>query len=375
MPSASSHNLTGSNTEPVPTWLMLIDGSWTEATSGVVDDVLTPAQRGKVIARVARADDEDVDRAVKSARAAFDSWRDVHFTTRQRALGRIADAIEAREEELARATAADTGNALRTQARPEAATLANLFRYFAGVAGEVKGTTLPAGGDQLQYSRREPLAVDGAILPWTSPLIIDGVKIPAALTAVHTMVVKAAEAAPISVLTLAEICAEFLPPGVLNVFAGLGSEAGAALVRHPGVDKVSFTGSTEVGRGVAQVAAGRLVPSSLELGGKNPNIVFPDATDDDQLIPGLLTSSRFHRQGQSCTAGSRLFLHEDVHDQVLDELVDAMDTMNVGDPLDEASDIGAVINDKQFNAIDDYLREGRENPEMETALGGTAPDE
>ncbi len=210
----------------------------------------------------------------------------------------IADGVEERAEELARLTARTPETRFRTQARPEAATLVDLFRYFAGVAGEVKGTTLPAGDEQLQYTRLEPLGVVAGILPWNSPLMIAGFKLPAALAAGNTVVLKAAEEAPLSVLLLAEICAEHLPAGVLNVLTGPGSTVGAALVNHPGVDKVSFTGSTEVGRGIARDAGERLAHVSLELGGKNPSIVFPDAVDDD-LIDGLCSLPVSHARARA----------------------------------------------------------------------------
>ena len=337
--------------------LMLIGGQWVESLTGAWREVLSPARHGHVLAQVPDGGKEDVDRAVQAARAAFPAWRDQHFTGRQKALLKIADAIAERAEELARVTAADTGNALRTQARPEANVLADLFRYFGGVAGEVKGTTLPAGSTQLQYTRQEPLGVVGGILPWNSPLMIAGFKVPAALAAGNTVVLKAAEDAPLAILLFAEICQQFLPDGVLNVVTGDGATAGAALVEHPGVDKVSFTGSTEVGRHIAREAGERLAHVSLELGGKNPSIVFPGAVTDE-LIEGLLLSSRVHRQGQSCTAGSRLFLHRDVHDEVLERLVARMGQLVVGNPLDEASDIGAVINEVQFRSVKGFLEEG-----------------
>src|SRR5690606_22588478 len=255
---------------------------------------------------------------------------------------------------------------------PEASTLADLFRYFGGVAGEVKGTTLPAGSSQLQYTRQEPLGVVGAILPWNSPLLIAGFKVPAALAAGNTMVLKAAEDAPLSILMLAEICQEFLPEGVLNVITGSGSTAGAALVGHPGVDKISFTGSTEVGRQIARRSAERLAPVSLELGGKNPSIVFP-GTISDRLVDGLLASSRVTRQGQSCTAGSRLFLHREVHDEVLERLVARLEDLRVGDPLDDATDIGAVINETQHRSIQDYIDAGLGNSALTLQTGGTPP--
>ena len=350
---------------------MLIDGQWVEATSGKWTEVTTPILRGHVIGRVPAAEEADVDRAVAAARAAFPSWRAQHFTGRQKVLARIADAIEARLEDLAFLTALDTGNAIRAQARPEAATLANLFRYFAGIAGEAKGVVLPAGDDQLQYTRLEPLGVVGAILPWNSPLMIAGFKIPAALAVGNTVVVKAAEAAPLSLLLLAEICADLLPAGVLNVITGLGSVAGERLIQHPGVDKVSFTGSTEVGRHVAREAGQRLAHVSLELGGKNPSIVFPDAAGDEDLIGNLLLSSRVHRQGQSCTAGSRLFLHEDIYDDVLGGLVETLGNQVVGNPLDEGTDMGAIINEKQFASVTSYVEDGLAASGISVALDGS----
>ena len=353
---------------------MWINGEQVEAASGEWRTVRNPALRETVIARVPSAGPGEVDLAVAAARAALPAWRSLHFTERARALARIADDIEVRAEEFARLTALDTGNALRTQARPEVTTLVAMFRYFAGIAGEVKGTTLPAGDGQLQYTRLEPLGVVACILPWNSPLMIAGFKIPAALAAGNTVIMKAADDAPLTILLLAEICNAHLPAGVVNALTGRGSVIGAALAAHPGVDKVSFTGSTEVGRGVARQAGERLAHVSLELGGKNPSIVFPDAVDDE-LIDGLLAASRFTRQGQSCTAGSRLFLHEDVYDDVLDRLVAKLGALKVGDPLDEATDMGAIINASQFSQISQYLDEGRANSELTAALGGDVPTE
>ncbi len=356
---------------PITDRPMLIGGSWVPAGSGNWTEVLNPGRRGVVLARVPRGDNGDVELAIAAARKAFPAWRDLHFKDRQLALLRIADALAERAEELALLTAADTGNALRPQARPESQTLVNLFRYFGGVAGEFKGTVLPAGSDQLQYTRREPLGVVAAILPWNSPLMIAGMKLPAALAAGNTVILKPAEDAPLTILLMAEIAAEFLPPGVLNVVTGLGTEVGEALVRHPGVDKVSFTGSTSVGRHVAEVAGSRLAHTAFELGGKSPTIVFPDAAGPDRLeatTDGIMLGMRFTRQGQSCTAGSRLFLHESIYDEVLEAVVRKASAMVVGDPLDEATDMGAIINAKQFNQIKNYIADGRSQPGVRLAL-------
>jgi aldehyde dehydrogenase (NAD+) len=353
---------------------MLIGGEWTGAASGEWSDVYSPGRRGTVLGRVPLGGEEDVERAVAAARDAFPAWRALHFKDRQKALLRAADALEEAAEDLARLTAADTGNALRTQARPESQTLVNLFRYFGGVAGEFKGTVLPAGDHQLQYTRREPLGVVAGILPWNSPLMIAGMKTPAALAAGNTIILKAAQEAPLTILKMAEIVNEFLPPGVLNVLIGPGRTVGEALLRHPGVEKVSFTGSTPVGRHVNEVAGQRLAHVSLELGGKSPNIVFADAASPEHIeatAAGVLLAMRFTRQGQSCTAGSRLFVHEDVYDKFMDALVAKTRQLKVGDPLDEASDMGSIINDKQFASVLGYIEDAKSQSGIEVRLDGS----
>lgn len=357
---------------------MWIDGVPVPSSSGQWRDVHNPARRESVIARVPAGTVEDADHAVTAARAAFPAWRALHFTGRAKALWAIADELELRAEEFSRLTALDTGNALRTQARPETVSMVAMFRYFAGIAGEVKGTTLPAGDDQLQYTKLEPLGVVAAILPWNSPLLIASFKVPAALAAGNTVILKAADDAPLTILLLAEVCNKHLPAGVLSALTGRGAVVGDALATHPGVDKVSFTGSTEVGRQVGAQAGGRLAHMSLELGGKNPSIVFPDVLDaggesDVELMNGLLLASRFTRQGQSCTAGSRLYLHEDIFDEVISRLTQKLGALTVGDPLDEATDMGAIINARQHAQISGFLDEGRATEGMKAVLGGDAP--
>ncbi|MGJ7539429.1 aldehyde dehydrogenase family protein [Brevibacterium luteolum] len=355
---------------PQPTdWHMLIGGEWVDALDGSRADIITPIDRNVIIARVPNGKAEDADRAVKAARAAFPAWSGLHFKERQKMLTKCADALEANIDELAELTALDTGNAKRTQARPEATMLSEIFRYFGGVAGEVKGNTLPAGEQQLNYTKRVPLGVVAGILPWNSPLMIAGFKTPAALAAGNTIVLKCAEDAPLTILKMAEICSEFLPDGVLNVVTGKGSVIGEALVQHPDVDKVSFTGSTSVGRHVAEAAASRLAHSSMELGGKSPNIIFPDA-DLEAALDQVLLATRFARQGQSCTMGSRLFLHADIYDDFLAKLVEKVKGLKVGDPRDEASDIGCVINQKQYDLVQEYIDHGKAEDGVEVAYDG-----
>ena len=350
---------------------MLIAGNWVDSESGDRLDVENPAKRQK-IADIPRAHVADVDHAVRAATQAFPSWSRRPPRGRGRLLLRIADALEARGEELARTIALETGNALRTQARPEALLSADIFRYFGGLAGELKGETIPLGDDVLSYTRREPLGVVGAIIPWNAPVLLGALKIAPALCAGNTLVLKAAEDAPLGVLLMAEVCQEFLPPGVLNVLTGLGEECGAALAQHPAIRKLSFTGSTEVGKLVMHAAADRIVPVSLELGGKSPSIVYPDA-DEDWVVDGVIAGMRFTRQSQSCTAGSRLFLHADIFDSFLDKLRTKTQALKLGDPLDETTDIGAIINDKQFRKVCGYVSEGLKQKDARLVFGGLPP--
>jgi len=351
---------------------MLVDGEWRESVGGAFLAVENPARRGCVIAEVPRGTAADVELAVGAAARAFQFWRSVAPRERGRLMLQIAADVEQRAEELATLLATETGNAIRPQARPEVKNTAEVFRYFGGVASELKGAVIPLGEELLSYSRREPIGVVGAIIPWNSPLLLAALKIAMAITAGNTLVLKAAEDAPLTVLKLARICAEHLPAGVLNVLTGYGEECGAPLAAHPGVAKVSFTGSTEVGRLVMRAASERIAPVSLELGGKSPAIVFPDS-DDDRTADGVIAGMRFTRQGQSCTAGSRLFLHESIADSFLDRLLHRLGALKIGDPLDEATDMGSIINRRQFDRVCSYIEDGMRQRDGRLVLGGLPP--
>ncbi|MBO0740892.1 MAG: aldehyde dehydrogenase family protein [Hyphomicrobiaceae bacterium] len=350
---------------------MLIDGDWVDAASGEQILVEAPGNR-QPIASVPRGGAQDVERAVRAARKAFPSWSRLVPRERGRLLQRIADALEARVEELARIIAQETGNAIRTQARPEAKGAADIIRYFGGLASELKGETIPLGEHVLSYTRREPIGVVGAIIPWNAPVLLAALKIAPALCAGNTLVLKAAEDAPLGVLWLARVCEEHLPEGVLNVLTGYGEEAGAALSAHAQVRKLSFTGSTEVGKLIMRAAAERIVPVSLELGGKSPSIVYPDA-NADWVVDGIIAAMRFTRQSQSCTAGSRLFLHAQIFDDFLARLAEKTRKLTIGDPLDEATDVGAIINEKQFKKVCGYVEEGMNEPGSKLLVGGLPP--
>lgn len=330
-----------------------VGGEWGPSSCGGWIGVENPARR-EVIAQVPDSGAEDVDRAVAAARLAFAGWRKVPARQRGALLTRIGDAIAEHQEELARTIAAETGNALRTQARGEAASGADIFRYYGQVISEQKGETLPLGDDLLSYSVREPLGVVGAIVPWNAPVTLSSLKIAMALATGNTLVLKASELAPLAVLQLTRWAAEVLPPGVLNVITGTGERAGEPLAAHRDVVKLTFTGSTRTGKRILALAADRVVPVTLELGGKSPAIVFPDS-DDDVTADGVIAGMRFTRQGQSCTAGSRLYVHADVFDSFVDRLVRRLGELRIGDPLDEATDIGAIVSEHQYETVCGYI--------------------
>jgi betaine-aldehyde dehydrogenase len=355
----------------LPATQMLIDGQWVDSIEGEWIAVENPAIK-QAFARVPRARAEDVNRAVTAAKKAFRAWSRMAAGDRGKLLFRIADAMEADKEQLARFISTENGNALRTQSRGEAAMAVEVFRYVAGLSREIKGNTMTLNPDNLDYTRREPYGVVGAIVPWNAPLLLAALKIAPALMTGNTLVLKASEEAPLAVLHMASLCAQHLPDGVLNVLTGYGAECGAALAEHPDVPKISFTGSTAVGRSILAAASSRIAAVSLELGGKSAQIVFPDV-DHGFVADGVITAMRFSRQGQSCTAGSRLFVHESIADRFLDTLTGKLKAMRVGDPLDEQTDSGSLVNAKQFSRVCDYVGEAIERKPDALLMGGLPP--
>jgi betaine-aldehyde dehydrogenase len=350
---------------------MIINGEWADA-GGKWLSVENPAHKGTDAGQVPRGGAAEVDRAVTAAAEAFKSWKKSPARERGKALLKIADALEAEKEDFARLYSIETGNAIATQSRGEAMLTADLIRYFGGVASEIKGEVIPMGEQLFSYTRREPLGVVGGIVPWNAPLALSALKISMALTPGNTLVLKPSVEAPLTAVKLVELCNRFLPKGVLNVVTGNGSECGQALIDHPKVAKLSFTGSTEVGRSVMRAAAERIVPVSLELGGKSPQIVFPDA-NDDATVASVINGMRFVRQGQSCTAGARLFLHASIFDTFLEKLVAKLKTFKIGEPLDDSTQMGAIVNEKQYNTVLAYISEGLKQPGAKALCGGLPP--
>jgi phenylacetaldehyde dehydrogenase len=340
---------------------MLIDGRFVLAASGKTFPVYNPAT-GEVVAKVPEAETEDVDRAVIAARRAFDDGPWTHTMSnseRGQLLWKLADLLQANLEEFAEIESFDNGKPLSVARVADVPLAVDMFRYMAGWATKISGSTLSFStpGAFHSYTMREPIGVVGQIIPWNFPLLMAAWKLAPALAAGCTVVLKVAEQTPMSGLRLAELFDEAgFPPGVVNILTGYGEGAGAPLAAHPLVDKIAFTGSTEVGKLIVQASAGNLKKVSLELGGKSPAIVFPDA-DLDRAIAGT-ASAIFFNQGQCCCAGSRLFVHESIYDKVLQGVSDIAGGINMGPGLDPQTAMGPLVSEEQFDKVTGYIASG-----------------
>lgn len=333
--------------------LLLIDGEWTAAASGETFVTINPAT-GKPLANVACARKEDVDRAVAAARAAFSSahWKGLGGTQRSHLLWRLAELIDLHAEELAQLESLDQGKPVKVARIADVAGSAETFRYMAGWATKITGDTIPvASPDAFRaFTVKEPVGVVGQIVPWNFPLAMAAWKLAPALAAGCTIVLKPAENTPLSTLRLGELIVEAgFPAGVVNIVTGFGQGAGSAIAEHPDIDKIAFTGSTAVGKRIAMAAVDNLKRVSLELGGKNPTIVMPDA-DLSRAIPAIVQGA-FANCGQVCTAASRALVHRSLLDDVIKGLVAGAKALRVGPGMDESTDIGPVVSEAQMNAI------------------------
>jgi acyl-CoA reductase-like NAD-dependent aldehyde dehydrogenase len=357
--------------DEVRKYRMLIGGEWVGAQSGKTFESTNP-YTGRVWATAPEADEEDVDRAVKAAREAFDEgpWGTMTGTERARLMRRLAELIAENADDLAVVESTDNGKLIREMGGQLNA-LPEWYYYFAGAADKIQGETIPSHNPSFfVYTRREPMGVVGAIVPWNSPLLLLTWKLAPALAAGCTFVVKTAEQTPASSLEFAKLFEEAgFPPGVFNVITGYGP-TGAALVRHTGVDKVAFTGSTETGKQVMKDAADHLAKVTLELGGKSPNIVFEDA-DIDAAANGVV-SGIFAATGQTCMAGSRLIVQEGIHDDLVGILEEKADSIKLGDPLDEETEMGPIAFKEQLDKVQGYVNTGQEEG-ARIVCGGKPP--
>jgi aldehyde dehydrogenase (NAD+) len=341
---------------------LFIDGQWVDAAEGGEIDVLDPHD-GSTITRIAEARATDVDRAVDAAERAFPRWAATPAAERGRMLLRVADLVEAHATELATLETVDTGHPLRDSTRLDVPRTAATFRYFGGMADKHEGSVIPVEAGFLNYLLREPIGVVGQIVPWNFPLMFTSWKLGPALAAGNTVVMKPSELTPLSTLRVAELLqAAGVPDGVVNIVPGYGASAGWAIATHPRVRKLSFTGSTAVGRRLVEASATSLKRLQLELGGKGANIVFEDA-NLEQAVNGSAFAI-FHNQGQACIAGSRLLLHERIADRFLDEFLKVATSIRLGDPLDMATEMGpltsALHRDRVLAYVDVARAEGGE---------------
>ena len=349
---------------------LFIDGKWVDSDSGQTIDVTNPAT-GQIIAKVQAASAADIDRAVKAARKAFESgpWPQMTGLDRAKLLWKLADALEANVDEIGLVETLNNGMPTMMARMGAVMGSANNLRYNAGWAGKVMGETIE--GQNLGrhvYTLKQPIGVVGAITPWNFPLPMAVAKIAPALAAGCTVVLKPAELTPLTAIKLAHLIEQVgFPAGVVNIVTGYGDPAGKALVEHPGVDKISFTGSTATGKWIVQAAAGSLKRVALELGGKSPVLVFPDA-DLEKAIPGAAMGV-FGNAGQVCVAGSRLYVHKDIFDKVVDGVTGMAKALKVGPGIDADTQMGPLISQKQLDRVSDYIASGREQG-AEVVVGG-----
>jgi aldehyde dehydrogenase (NAD+) len=349
---------------------LFIGGQWVDADAGGEIDVLDPHD-GSLITRIAEARAADVDKAVDAAERAFPAWAATPASERGRILLRLADRIEAEAPELARLESFDTGHPLRDSTRLDVPRTAATFRYFGGMADKHEGSVIPVERGFLNYLLREPIGVVGQIVPWNFPLMFTSWKLGPALAAGNTVVMKPSELTPLSTLRVGELLQEVgLPHGVLNIVPGYGDPAGWAIATHPRIRKLSFTGSTAVGRRLVEASAASLKRLQLELGGKGANIVFEDA-DIDKAVNGSAFAI-FHNQGQACIAGSRLILHERIADRFLDAFVRLATSIKLGDPLDMATEMGPLTSKLHRDRVLAYVEVARAQG-GEILCGGESP--
>lgn len=353
---------------------MYINGSFVESASGKTFDTPNPAT-GERLATVYEGDAEDIDRAVKAAREAFDRgpWSRMSAAERSRLMYKLADLMEENKEELAQLETLDNGKPIRETINADVPLAIEHMRYYAGWSTKIVGQTIPVNGPYFNYTRHEPVGVVGQIIPWNFPLLMAMWKLGAALATGCTVVLKPAEQTPLSALYLAELIEEAgFPAGVVNIVPGFGETAGDALVKHPQVDKIAFTGSTEVGKLIMANASKSLKRVTLELGGKSPNIILPDA-DFSKAIPGALNGVMFN-QGQVCCAGSRVFIQKKQYDNVVADMVSHAKSIKQGFGLKADTEMGPLVSSEQQNRVLGYIEKGLEEG-AELLTGGQKPSE
>lgn len=336
---------------------LFIDGEWKNSSDGEVFKSYSPAT-GEMLAEISEATKEDVDSAVKAARKALPEWAKTSPIERQNLLLKIADIIDANTEHLAMVETLDNGKPIRETATVDIPMSSDHFRYFAGVIRAEEGTATMLDDNTMSLVVKEPIGVVGQIIPWNFPFLMAAWKIAPALAAGNTIVLKPSSHTSLSLLELVELIKDVLPKGVLNVVTGAGSKSGQYLLEHNGIDKLAFTGSTKVGYNVYKAACEKLIPATLELGGKSANMIFDDC-DIDQAVEGVQIGILFN-QGQVCCAGSRVFVQEGIYDEFLKRLKKAFEMVKIGNPLDMNTQLGSAIYEKQMEKVLNYIKVGQD---------------
>jgi len=357
----------------IQTYKFFVNGRWTEGSSTETFELRNPAT-AEIIGRVPRASKDDVHEAIEFARKAFETpqWQEMEYTKRGKILFQISSLIKHDFDEIARLETLNQGKPLR-ESKADVAWVVRAFEYWGGLADKIEGETIPVTSNRLTYTLREPLGVTAHIIPWNYPLALAARSLAPALATGNAIVAKPAELTPLTLLKIAEYAQKAgLPDGILNVVTGSGAVAGRALVSHPDIDGITFTGSTQTGQQIMEAASKNVTPVLLELGGKNPNIIFPDA--DFQKAVQMAKFAIFTNAGQMCWAGSRLFLHEEIYEKFLEELKKQTESIKIGQGLDEKTELGPLVSEDQKERVLSYIKSGLEDG-ARLITGGSVPED
>lgn len=349
----------------------VIDGTLCEPNSKETFKVISSATN-TIIGQIPECNEQDIEFAIDSATKAQKLWKKIHPRERGRLLQLCAIELEKHKDELTYILTLETSKAIRTESRLEVNNYTDIFHFYAGLGSEIKGETIPLNPNMLTYTVREPLGIVAGIIPWNVPLLLMALKVAPAIMSGNAIIIKSSENAPFAVLRICEIMNQILPKGVFNLISGTGLGAGELLIKHPKINKISFTGSIATGKKIALNATNKIIPLTLELGGKSPMIICDDA-DFNLAIEGAISGMRYTRQGQSCSAATRIYIHESIYDKFITTLSAKLDNLVIGDPFDEKTDIGAVISQKQFDTINSYLKLVNNSKDIKKIVCGKIP--
>lgn len=351
----------------------LIDGKLCSSKSKENFPVISSATN-ETIGYAPECNAQDINLAIESSIKAQKLWKKIHSKERGKLLRLCALELEKYNDELSYILTLETSKAIRTESRLEANNYTDIFHFYAGLGSEIKGETIPLNSNMLTYTIREPLGVVAGIIPWNVPLLLMALKVAPSIIAGNAIIIKSSENAPFAVLRACEIMNQILPKGIFNIVSGSGVGTGSLLVNHPKINKISFTGSVQTGKKIAENASNKIIPLTFELGGKGPMIVCNDA-DFNLALEGAIYGMRYTRQGQSCSAASRLFIHEDIYDKFIKSLSEKLNQLIIGDPFDEKTDIGAIISKKQYDVINSYLNLADNSKTIKKIVCGKLPSD